>query len=381
MRNVNFRKRLFAFLAAVAVFCSIFAGGSIVNAEEQQGALGTQQPAITASYTDAEGNVCDGNALAPGSYKMTISVSDLYSFAIVQFSASFDTEKLSVSSVGTLLSQNIPQTAGYFLPTLSGNLEFFIYSQTYGDATVLQDNRADLLVVDITVLGDSAVDIQDIITVDQHPSETFIDVNYGDYTVAEDGTSVYNCYALSDADDFTGTVYSMTCDLSPDLTNYYNVSAYVGALSSPDDEYGTYATTGATVSINLEDGTLIQAVTDENGKFVLENVPNGEYNATITYKYGFDRTFKIVVDGADIDSDIIIGIVACNWDQTNFTITATDLAVYSEHSGETVDSPSYDLGIDINRSNNITATDMSIYAQFAGLSSESFEYADIVITN
>ena len=161
----------------------------------------------------------------------------------------------------------------------------------------------------------------------------------------------------------------------------YTVSAYVGALATPEAEYGSYATTGATVTIQTADGTQISAVTDYDGKFVLENVPNGEYDATITYKYGFDRTFKIVVNGANVESNTMVGIVACNWDQTNFTITATDLAVYSEHSGDTVDSPSYDLGIDINRSNNITATDMSTYAQFAGMTANSVEYAETTIQN
>ena len=146
----------------------------------------------------------------------------------------------------------------------------------------------------MTVSGDAPVDMQNALTVDEDPNCTYIEVNYGDRTTTEAGDYIYNCYALSDPEDYPGTVYSMTCDLSPDLTKYYDVSAYVGALASPDAAEGSYPTTGAVITIQTDNGP-IEATTDETGKFTLENVPNGEYEATITYRYGFSRTFTIIV--------------------------------------------------------------------------------------
>lgn len=160
----------------------------------------------------------------------------------------------------------------------------------------------------------------------------------------------------------------------------YMVSAYVGALVSPDDAEGAYATTGAVVTIQTDNGP-IEATTDSTGKFTLENVPNGTYEATITYRYGFDRTFTIVVEGADVDSNTMVGIVACNWDGNNTSITATDLSIYSIHANETSSSPNYDIGLDIDLNNSITASDLAIYAKFANMTASQIPESNIVIQN
>ena len=373
MQKIIFRKRFCALLAALAILASVSFGQITVSAETQQGALGTQQPAIVAAYTDADGNTYDGNALAPGSYTMTLSVSDLYSVADVQLTASFDEEVLSFSLLGeTLLSDTLPHMYGQVMSRTGGEFSFFLFS-TNSDMTVLPDNGAVLLSIGITVKGDTPVDMQNILDVNESPDFTYISVNYGD----SDGT-IHNCYALSDPETFSGTVYTMTCDLSPDTTQYFTVSAYVGALASPGDEHGTYATTGAVVTVTT-DNSEISATTDENGKFVLENVPEGTYTATITYKYGFDRTFKIIVDGADIKSDIYIGIIGCNWDGGT-DITGGDIASCASMLGIVSSADNFDVGFDIDRSGDITGGDLAVGSSFIGTTSMAYQYADTVLT-
>ena len=156
----------------------------------------------------------------------------------------------------------------------------------------------------------------------------------------------------------------------------YTVSAYVGALANTNDANGTYATTGATVTINTDAGE-ISAVTDETGKFVLENVPNGTYEATITYQYGFTRTFTIIVNGENVESTTMVGIVGCNWDG-NSAINTGDYSLYAQCVGATVNDDSYDVGFDLDRNNAINTADYSIYAAFVGTST-SIDYADTVI--
>ena len=383
MQHIKVKKGLCAVFAAFTVIVSVFVGPQAVSAETQQGALGTQKPAISAAYMDDLGTVYDGNALQPGSYDMVISVSDLYSIAQLGFTASYQEDLLSFDLLGEeLLSDTAAyeeEMNGAVMDRLNGTFSFFLVTEN-PDKTVLSDNGADLLTIGITVKGDAPVDMQDVITVNTDPNLTFIDVDYGD-TQGDWPNVVFDCYALSAPESYQATVYPMTCDLSPDLTQYYTVSAYIGALAAPDDAFGTYATTGATVSIETEDGTPISAVTDSTGKFVLEKVPNGTYIATVTYKYGFTRTFTIIVDSADVESDTMVGIVACNWDQTNTDITATDMAVYASHINETVESDGYDVGVDIDRSGDITALDMAVYAQFSNLTASEIQYADIVVTN
>jgi len=383
MQHIKVKKGLCAVFAAFTAIVSAFVGPQAVSAETQQGALGTQKPEISAAYMDDLGTVYDGNALQPGSYDMVISVSDLYSIAQLGFTASYQEDLLSFDLLGEeLLSDTAAyeeEMNGAVMDRLNGTFSFFLVTEN-PDKTVLSDNGADLLTIGITVKGDAPVDMQDVITVNTDPNLTFIDVDYGD-TQGDWPNVVFDCYALSAPESYQATVYPMTCDLSPDLTQYYTVSAYIGALAAPDDAFGTYATTGATVSIETEDGTPISAVTDSTGKFVLEKVPNGTYIATVTYKYGFARTFTIIVDGADVESDTMVGIVACNWDQTNTDITATDMAVYASHINETVESDGYDVGVDIDRSGDITALDMAVYAQFSNLTASEIQYTDIVVTN
>lgn len=170
----------------------------------------------------------------------------------------------------------------------------------------------------------------------------------------------------------------LTVDSGETPAEGYTVSGYVGALAKADDQFGSYATTGAVVTITTDAGE-ISATTDNAGKFTLENVPNGTYEAKITYKYGFDRTFTIIVNGSDVTSDIMVGIVGCNWDQTNTDITATDMAVYAAHINETSASEGFDVGIDIDRSGDITALDMSIYSEFSNKTASDIQYAETVI--
>lgn len=195
-----------------------------------------------------------------------------------------------------------------------------------------------------------------------------------------DNTQTYNI-EVSDNDSTRTTLMKAENTLVPYVAEApagYTVTAYVGALTALTDTVGKYATTGATVSITTADGTVISATTDDNGMFVLENVPNGTYTATVSYKYGFDRTFTIIVNGADVTSTTMVGIVGCNWDG-NATINVNDFAKYAIHVGETSSSANYDVGFNLDRNATINVNDSAIYARFVGKTSTTMTYTDITI--
>lgn len=225
----------------------------------------------------------------------------------------------------------------------------------------------------------------------------FIDALNTAVNAAIEGNSTYpyaneGIYEPAQKDEYTlqvSDVYGIKANLmraengltvagedTPVPTEGYTVSAYVGSLGTPSDEYGVYPTTGAVVTITTEAGE-ISATTDDTGKFTLENVPNGTYEATITYKYGFTRTFTIIVNGADVVSDTMVGIIGCNWNQ-NSDITAGDINVCNSSMSATVGSDNYDVGLDINRSGDITAGDLAVAAAFQAIT-DSYEYAETVI--
>ncbi len=157
------------------------------------------------------------------------------------------------------------------------------------------------------------------------------------------------------------------------VSDGYTVSGYIAALDSKTATEGKYAVVGAEVKVGD-----ITAVTDNDGKFVLEGLANGTYDAQVTYKYGFTRTFKIVVNGADINSNVKVGIVSCDFNGDGF-ITTNDYNMYMDNVGKTSTSSGFDIGYDLNRDNFVTTNDYNIYTEFVGATASSMAYTETVI--
>ncbi len=382
MQLEKFKRIISVALASVltcALFISCISAGA---AEEYTSSIGTQKPVITAEYRDASGNVADGNALSAGTYEMVLRVDDLASISQMQFTASYDANVLSFSNgILPLATDSSLSLNAVHLESANGSFVFAYNSGNYDSCSALPDNGAELVKISLTVLGsavDTAIDINSALTLDTNPNRTFIEVDYRDATVS--GLSrVYKCYALSTADDFTGEVFPMECDLSPEISNGYSVSAYIGALTSPNEKYGSYPVTGAQVSIEVGGETLF-AETDESGKFIFNNVPAGSYTATVSYKYGFTRTFTIEVADSNVESSTMVGIVACDWSK-DAVINTNDKLSYLSLVSVKAGSDKYDFGIDIDRNGVINTNDKIIYLSFVGTKSVDFVYHKTIISS
>lgn len=382
MQLEKFKRIISVALASVltcALFISCISAGA---AEEYTSSIGTQKPVITAEYRDASGNVADGNALSAGTYEMVLRVDDLASISQMQFTASYDANVLSFSNgILPLATDSSLNLNAVHLESANGSFVFAYNSGNYDSCSALPDNGAELVKISLTVLGsavDTAIDINSALTLDTNPNRTFIEVDYRDVTVS--GLSrVYKCYALSTADDFTGEVFPMECDLSPEISNGYSVSAYIGALTSPNEKYGSCPVTGAQVSIEVGGETLF-AETDESGKFIFNNVPAGSYTATVSYKYGFTRTFTIEVADSNVESSTMVGIVACDWSK-DAVINTNDKLSYLSLVSVKAGSDKYDLGVDIDRNGVINTNDKIIYLSFVGTKSVDFVYHKTIISS
>ena len=388
MRNKILRRLLGCVCAALLAASGTFAAHAQADA-----APGSQTPVITASYTDSEGNVCDGNFLSPGRYDMTVSVSSLSRLAELQFTASFDPAVISAESFVEfeLSADNAcwkQQELGLdgMYDSSQGAVSFFVLStDKEAGSSAVAGSSLDLVTFGIEVLGDAAVDMQDVMQVNPSPYYTYISDSYFDVTVIESGESsesIPNVYALSAEAGYAGSIYGLTCDLSPELESLYTVTAYVGALASPDEQYGSYPVTGAKVAVTTEDGAEIFALTEDDGSFTLTDVPNGTYEAKVTYAYGFDRTFTLIVNGADVNAgtDQMIGIVACDWDKSG-DISVGDVSEYTKHRGQKLGQEGYVLEFDIDRSGDIAVGDMSNFVAFRGYALNTIELQSITIQN
>ena len=368
-------KKLYVAFVCTLFVISLNCFGISANAAEST--VGTEVPKITAVYTDGSGEKVDGNALTAGTYQMVLSVSDVSYISQMEFTAAYDESVLTINSCSVLPDSN-EQLFTTDSISRGGKLVFGILSED-SECTALADSCLTLLTMDFTVASDSSVDMADIIIADSNPHFTFFEVSYNDRTASADGKYIYDCYALGTADNFGGTVYSMECDLSPELPKGYNVSAYIGALTKPSDTEGKYAITGATVSVTTTDGEEISAITDDSGLFTLESVPSGEYTATVAYPFGFERTFTIVVNDAEVSSSVMVGIVACNWDG-NTTINVADKAKYVAASNSGFGDANYLVCIDIDRNGSINVADKLIYMAFSNYEASTVTYADTVIS-
>lgn len=73
-----------------------------------QGTLGTEQPHLSCTFTDSEGRAVDGNALSAGDYTVSFTLSGMQSFAVMQYTMSYDAAVLTVNGHSDLLSDSLP---------------------------------------------------------------------------------------------------------------------------------------------------------------------------------------------------------------------------------------------------------------------------------
>lgn len=353
------------FSVFLILIISLFSFPFSVSAETENNG-----PYLYAEYFDTNGKRADGNVLSSGSYEMHIVLEGVSSISEMEFTAPYGSE-ITFGEISTLADENVSVNA--ICKTQNNNLILCLVSLN-DDFTEINSAGTVLLTANITVNTSDVVDMKLAVPVSADPNYFFIETNYGDI----DKSSVpysYNCYGLGDGSGyaFSGTVTGMVCDLSPELPTAHSVSAYIGALASPTESFGSYPVSGAVVTAGG-----MTAVTDSNGQFVIDGLIPGTYEATVTYKYGFTRNFTIVVSDSDIKSDIMVGIVGCNLNG-DLMITSADYVLYSQTVGVVNTDSNFDVGYDFNRDNMITAADYILYSQFVGYTASEMTYTETCI--
>lgn len=329
-------------------------------------------PYLYAEYFAEDGKRADGNILSSGNYKMQFVLEGVSSLSEMEFTANYGSEVV-FNNFSTIADNDTSVNA---LCRIENNNLILCFVSLNDDYTEVNSDGTVLFIADITVNSDSIVDMKQVVPVSTDPNFFFLETNYGDIDKSLVPYS-YNCYGLGENSEysFSGTVTTMVCDLSPELPTAHSVSAYIGALAKPTDSFGTYPVSGAVVTAGG-----MTSVTDNNGQFVIDGLTPGTYEATVTYQYGFARTFTIVVSDSDINSDVMIGIVGCNFNGDSM-ITGADYAVYAKLVGKTSKDIGYNIGIDVNHDSMITGADYAVYSKFVGTSVNDIMYAEISISN
>lgn len=185
--------------------------------------MGTEKPHLSCTFTDSEGKAADGNALSAGDYTVSFTLSGMQSFAVMQYTMSYDAAVLTVNGHSDLLSDSKPDqlrglgAAGVLVQNGTINFGFITRVDQIATTTAIDAAGQLLLKLQVTVATEAPVDFAKIVTLDTDPNQTFIEADYADY--ADYGTADQDCYALVTAfDGYNATLYPMTADLSPAST-------------------------------------------------------------------------------------------------------------------------------------------------------------------
>lgn len=315
---------LFALFVGFVIFISL---PSIVNA--QTGTLGSEEPHIYFVY-EKDGEQVDGNNLAAGEYTVSVFVSNYTSSSVLEVTANYDTEKVSVAPQPvTLLSDTVAdiESMGYLLE--DGKMVFGFVS-TNGENTLFTDS--DVLIAELKITFTEACDAADYITVSDNPNFTFAQADYTDGYNDE-----YSLASNSDYSDYNGILYVMTCDVTPGFGHSVRGSLVV-MTNNKGATNGVPVVGEYTISVyaDYEKTKLVKEVTSINNEaenyFVIDQLSDGTYYASITSTYAIARdNIVIKVSGNDIVA-APIPIVCCNFDGNTSISPADAIAIYNAKS-------------------------------------------------
>lgn len=339
---------LFSLISAIFVFICL---PQITSAAT--GTLGNEEPYVYFTYENAEsGETADGNQLDAGTYNVSIHLSGMANSSIVQVTGTYDTELASVASTPTaILSDTVTdmESMGYILE--NGNIVFGFVS-TNDACSVLGD---DVVIAEIQVTFVQACDAETVISVSVSPNLTFAQADYGDGLDDE-----YSLTADADKDvNYTGTLYPMTCDVTPAFGYDVSGSLVVMINSNGDTNgvpvYGEYTINVYSDAERTDLVKSVKSVESENANsFVIDGLANGTYYATVSGGYSVARRdITIIVNGSDI-SGPAIPIMACDFNSDGAVGTNDAIRIYQQASG------GGDLYCDLNGDNAVGTNDAII---------------------
>lgn len=350
------KKIIAVFLSLILILTLYFP----ISSFAAPGTLGSEKPHLYCSFANSEdGGEADGNNLTAGTYDVSFFLSGMQSFALLDIMGIYDTSIMTVNSYSELLSDaegSQFKSPGVFME--NGNFDLVLTS-TNDDCSAVNSDGQLLIKINVTISSASAVDFADVLTLNTHPQETFIEADFTDYP--DYSAPDHDCYALvTEAEDYKGTLFPMTADLSP--SSGYTVSGTVLALANVDGSLAdeSYSVRECDVII---DGEVV-ATTDDNGNFVIENLPSGDYDVTLSYIYGYDRIIHLTVENSNVNLGNV-GMVVCNFSNDQF-INYMDFDVYLVASGSKEGNTTYNKYCDFNHDGLVNFVDYTLYANFSG---------------
>ena len=319
-------------------------------------ALGTESPNVYCTYTDSNGKQYDGDKLPAGTYDVSFYLEGVTELSVVQVTSTYSSDVSVQSEPKALLSDEVAGVSSMGTVTNDSNLVFGFVSDADTCSSVTKDGT---LLATFSVAFAKDCDAADVISVSTDPNKTFVLANYNDGFDDE--------YALvTESADYPGSLYLMTCDVSPSTGHSVNGSLVImtdakgNTANSP--VYGEYTVNVYSDSARTElVGTTTSSLKDGVNAFSIDSLKDGTYYLSISSDYAIARNdVTVIVNGADI-TNAVIPMMACDFNKDGIITAADATSVYLFASKQT------DLNYDLNGDGVVTGADATaIYACSSG---------------
>ena len=337
-------------------------------------ALGTESPNVYCTYTDSNGKQYDGDKLPAGTYDVSFYLEGVTELSVVQVTSTYSSDVSVKSEPKALLSDEVAGVSSMGTVTNDSNLVFGFVSDADTCSSVTKDGT---LLATFSVAFAKDCDAADVISVSTDPNKTFV-VEKAALKVIHipqsqsDIEELYNDgfddeYALvTKSADYPGSLYLMTCDVSPSTGHSVNGSLVImtdakgNTANSP--VYGEYTVNVYSDSARTElVGTTTSSLKDGVNAFSIDSLKDGTYYLSISSDYAIARNdATVIVNGADI-TNAVIPMMACDFNKDGIITGADATSVYLFASKQT------DLNYDLNGDSVVTGADATaVYACASG---------------
>lgn len=360
MQNAFVKKRIGAVIGTLTFLVLIALFVCLPNTS-YGATVGSEKPNIYCTYTDSDGKQYDGDKLPAGTYDVNFYLEGVSELSVVQVTAKYSADATVDTAAQSLLSNEVTGISSMGTITQNSNLVFGFVSDSDSCSAINSDGT---LLATFSVAFANKCDASDVISVSTSPNETFVLTDYND--------GLKNEYALvTQADDYDGSLYLMTCDVSPkgpgcDITGKITIATSLDGGAS-DTGIGGINLTVKTA----DDSTVATAVTDSNGNYTLADIPAGDYKMLISGETTIDRTVTLVVSESKEVSSVSIAI--CDYNHDGFVNATDKLAFLTAFTGG---EDAYNVLCDFTDDGFVNAADKLIFLTFFG---NEVKYADVTL--
>lgn len=356
MQNAFVKKRIGAaigtltFLVLIALFVCL--------PNTSYGAtIGSEKPNIYCTYTDSDGKQYDGDKLPAGTYDVNFYLEGVSELSVVQVTAKYSADATVDTAAKSLLSDKVTGISSMGTITQNSNLVFGFVSDSDSCSAINSDAT---LLATFSVAFANKCDASNVISVSTSPNETFVLTDYNDGLKDE--------YALvKQADDYDGSLYLMTCDVSPKGPGC-DITGKIAIATSLDGSQYNKGIGNINLTVKAADGSAVAtAVTDSNGDYTLADIPVGEYTMLISGETTIDRKVTLIVSESKTVDTVAVCICDYNHDSDVDSLDTLDFLTAFNN---------YNVTCDFNGDGIVDAIDTLTYLTFFG---NKIQYLNVIL--